>query len=273
MSTPAAAHAAFEALPDAAAVLKADGSIVATNLAWRMFSVDNGGSPETTDVGINYLDVCDRSGGAQHDDARAVAAALRDVLAGIRIEAEAEYQCPAPDKRRWFRVHITRLPGPGGGAVVTHHNITRTKIADMERHPLADMVDPLTGVVARLALETKLRTTLELTRKRRSTPDVGLIRVRLDGYAAVRAQFGQIAADRDATGPGTSTLEHRRPGQHRRAHRTHELRHTYRSDRTGGAGATCRPHHAGSGAAPPHPRNPHPRRDQRRRPLPMHGRR
>jgi hypothetical protein len=38
--------ALLDALPDATAVLDSSGTIVAVNLAWRMFALDNGGRPE-----------------------------------------------------------------------------------------------------------------------------------------------------------------------------------------------------------------------------------
>jgi|GEM_PF-7121413 hypothetical protein len=41
--------ALLDALPDATAVLDSSGTIVAVNLAWRMFALDNGGRPETAE--------------------------------------------------------------------------------------------------------------------------------------------------------------------------------------------------------------------------------
>jgi hypothetical protein len=51
----------LDALPDATAVLDKSGKIIAVNRAWRMFSVDNGGRPEATGVGVSCLDVCVRA--------------------------------------------------------------------------------------------------------------------------------------------------------------------------------------------------------------------
>ena len=190
------ASTVFEALPDASAVLAADGEILATNLAWRMFSIDNGGHPKSTDVGVNYLDVCDRSAAAHSSDAQHVAALLRDVLAGTRRSAEFEYACPAPDKRRWFSAHITSLPG--GAVIVSHRNTTGRVIADEELRPLAAIVDPLTGAAARAALEARLHTLTDVTRvppDLGDESDVGLIGIRLDGYGALSAELGQITAD------------------------------------------------------------------------------
>jgi PAS domain S-box-containing protein len=144
-TAPTTTTVAFDALPDATAVLDADGGIVATNLAWRMFSADNGGTPESTDVGVNYLGVCDRSGDAQDGDAQRFSSALSDVLAGVRAEAALDYPCPAPDKPRWFSVHISSLSGLGGAAVVAHRDITSKKIAEQDLPPITEMLDPLTA--------------------------------------------------------------------------------------------------------------------------------
>jgi hypothetical protein len=55
------ADAVLDALPDATAVLDDTGTIVSVNKSWRMFTVDNGGDPATTGVGVNYLTMCARS--------------------------------------------------------------------------------------------------------------------------------------------------------------------------------------------------------------------
>ncbi len=66
------ASAVLDALPDAIAVLDKSGPIVAVNHTWQMFARDNGGHPDTTGVGVNYLDLCARSA-AGCEDARAAA--------------------------------------------------------------------------------------------------------------------------------------------------------------------------------------------------------
>ena len=191
-SSDAAAMSAFDALPDPTAVLDHDGAIVAINTAWRMFSVDNGGTPDTTGVGVNYLEVCERVA-RQDKDARLVAAGLRDVLAGARVEAQHEYNCSAPDKQRWTRAHIASMPG--SGAIVSHRNITRSRVAEQDLRPLAEVVDPLTGVVARPTFEAQLSRLLAADAEHRTGTAVGVVRVRLDGHTALCAQFGQVVAD------------------------------------------------------------------------------
>ena len=90
----------LDSLPDATAVLDTSGTIIAINHTWLMFALDNGGSPATTGVGVNYLEVCHRSADGGCEDGAQVATQIRDVLAGRSVEAEVEYPCPSPDVRR-----------------------------------------------------------------------------------------------------------------------------------------------------------------------------
>jgi diguanylate cyclase (GGDEF)-like protein len=191
----AAAALGFDASPDASAVLDQDANISATNFAWRMFCADNDGSTDTTDIGVNYLAVCDRSAAAGDDDARRVATAMRAVLAGTQMHAELDYRCPAPDKRRWFAVRVTRLPGGIPGALVSHHNLTLAKVADDQFRPLAEIVDPLTGLATQSVLNNQLTAALSPERSHSHTPDVGVIRIDVSGYGQLVATHGQIAAD------------------------------------------------------------------------------
>jgi GGDEF domain-containing protein len=207
----AAAALGFDASPDASAVLDKDANITATNFTWRMFCADNDGSTDTTDIGVNYRAVCDRSAAAGDDDARRVATAMRAVLAGTQVQAELDYRCPAPDKRRWFTVRITRLMGGIPGALVSHHNRTLAKVADDQNRPLAEIVDPLTGLATQSILNNQLTAALAHEHSRR-TSDVGVIRIDVSGYGQLVTAHGQIAADetlqalahrlRAAAGPG-----------------------------------------------------------------------
>ena len=78
------ARAVLDALPDATAVLDSAGTIVDVNRAWLMFALDNGGQPESTGVGVNYLDLCARSAAAGCTDARILRCLARTSTAWIR---------------------------------------------------------------------------------------------------------------------------------------------------------------------------------------------
>jgi hypothetical protein len=126
MTSDGLAQAVLDALPDSTAVLDSSGTIVDVNRAWTMFALDNGGQPESTGVGVNYLDLCTRSAAAGCEDAHRAAESLRAVLAGDAVQKEMEYPCPSPAVNRWFMLRITPLGGDIAGAVASHVNTTRS---------------------------------------------------------------------------------------------------------------------------------------------------
>lgn len=183
----------LDALPDASAVVDGDGVIRSVNHAWRMFALDNGGSELTAGPGVSYLDVCDRAGAAGSDDAAAVSAAVRDVLAGQTVEEDFEYACPSPTAGRWFQLRITPLPGPTPGALVAHVNITRRKTAELQLARKASQ-DPLTGLANRSLLHEQLFRALQ-PRDGRAVGDVGVLCLDLDGFKPVNDNYGHAAGD------------------------------------------------------------------------------
>ena len=182
--------AVLDSLPDATAVVDATGRIISVNHAWRMFAVDNGGSPETTGVGVDYLAVCSRAADAGCPDAGSVADGLRAVLGGETVHNELEYPCPSPAAGRWFLLRISRLAGALPGAVVSHVNITRRKAAEeVVAHQAAH--DPLTGLANRRLFAARLDAALS----RRGGRRTGVLFLDLDGFKAVNDTYGHDAGD------------------------------------------------------------------------------
>lgn len=103
------------------ALLDRDGVVVAVNDAWTSFAVENGGDPDRTGVGMNYLDVCAADSG--DEDAAAVADAIRAALVGLLpTPMRIVLRCDSPREVRSFDVLISsRLADDGrcGGATVT----------------------------------------------------------------------------------------------------------------------------------------------------------
>ena len=159
-----------------------------------MFTVDNGGDPRTTGVGVSYIDVCDRASTAGSGDATEVLAGLRAVLAGETVESDHEYPCPSPVVGRWFSLRITPVGGSIGGAVVSHVNISRRKASEQELLHRASH-DPLTSLANRVLFTDRLTKALTQRPGRGGAPDVGLLYIDLDRFKPVNDTYGHDAGD------------------------------------------------------------------------------
>ena len=204
------AEAVMDALPDATAVVDPDGTMVAVNRAWLMFAMDNGGQPETTGVGVNYFDLCARSAAAGCQDAKRAADGLRAVLAGHTVHSEVEYPCPSPAVNRWFLLRITPLAGDVTGAVMSHVNITRRKMAEQElAHEAAH--DPLTGLANRGLFADRLTAALNGRRSQVTDTQVGLMYLDADGFKQINDTYGHEAGDEALLTIGHRLRSHVRP--------------------------------------------------------------
>jgi diguanylate cyclase (GGDEF)-like protein len=184
--------------------------IVDVNLAWQMFAVDNGGRPGSTGVGVNYLDLCARSAAAGCQDAQRAADGLRAVLAGTTVHSELEYPCPSPAANRWFLLRITPLTGDLRGAVTSHVNITRRKMAEQAlAHQAAH--DPLTGLANRSLFADRLAAALTGRRGQASTAQAGVMYLDVDGFKEINDMYGHEAGDEALLTIGHRLRSHVRP--------------------------------------------------------------
>ena len=123
-------NAILNALPAHIAMLDATGTIISVNEAWRRFGRVNAVEGPGYGVGLNYLDVCDRSRGNFSGEAHRVAAGIRAVLTGAEPGFSIEYPCHSPTEQRWFLLIVTPLAEEHlHGAVVMHLNITERRRA------------------------------------------------------------------------------------------------------------------------------------------------
>ena len=184
----------LDAMPDATAVLDSDGTIVAINHAWRMFTLDNGGDEKSTGVGVNYLEICLRSAAAGCSDAGDVAAGLQAVLRGDSVECELEYPCPSPAVGRWFVLRVTPLGGGRPGLLVSHLNISRRKMAEQSLERKATQ-DPLTGLANRALFAERFASALAKPFARTPAATVGVLYIDLDGFKPINDTYGHAAGD------------------------------------------------------------------------------
>ncbi|HEX3797641.1 MAG TPA: PAS domain S-box protein [Verrucomicrobiae bacterium] len=135
------AQSTIDALSAHLCVLDKKGIILASNEAWRAFAAANRPSPQSAEIGDNYLAVCDRATGPDAQDAANFAAGIRAVLSDERDEFSMEYPCHSPMEIRWFVGRVTRFYDEGAAcAVVTHENITLRKQAEIAASRLAAIV-------------------------------------------------------------------------------------------------------------------------------------
>ena len=116
------------------AVLNDSGEITAVNEAWRQFGLDNGGewSMKGVGVGCNYLHVCRDATGDNAEEAAAIYNGIRMVLERETDYFSMEYPCHSPIAKRWFLLTVSPLTRTGGGAVVSHQNVTERRLAEQK---------------------------------------------------------------------------------------------------------------------------------------------
>ena len=121
-------RAAFDALAAQAAVLDAQGTIVAVNAAWEQFGRAHDAPPSvSTGLGLNYLEVCRRAAAAGVPEAQDALTGLQAVLQARQACFTMEYPCDEPGQPRWFLLQAAPLPPPHHGLVLAHWNITTRK--------------------------------------------------------------------------------------------------------------------------------------------------
>jgi diguanylate cyclase (GGDEF)-like protein/PAS domain S-box-containing protein len=142
-------------------VLDEHGVVLSTNRAWQLFGQRNGAPAGSSDLGLNYLQLCDAA--AQRPQAldtlgmtpAAFAAQLRAVLAGTLDGFQAEYACATVDGLQWFLARVSRIAGSQPTrTVVAHDNVSALKQAqDTLREGealLLDMAASIPGAMFRL---------------------------------------------------------------------------------------------------------------------------
>ena len=124
-------RAILDSIVSQIAVLDRDGVIVAVNDAWRRFALENSarpGQPATnTQVGGNYLDICQANQGDSTAGALEARNGILAVLESRLPTFRLEYPCHSPAEQRWFAMTVTPLAMGSRGVVIVHTNITERK--------------------------------------------------------------------------------------------------------------------------------------------------
>ncbi len=135
---------ALDALPGEVCVLDAAATVVMTNRAWRAFAAAHAGAGLGVCGGANFFAACRNAGVAERARAEAVAAGLREVLAGRRKQYRGEYVCHSAGGHRAFTLRIARIAQLGAvHAVVTRENVSersRARAARASRRATASRI-------------------------------------------------------------------------------------------------------------------------------------
>lgn len=116
--------AILNALPAYIALLDAQGVIISVNEAWRQFGPAGAIQGPGYDVGVNYLEACDRAAGELFA-AHQAAAGIRSVLAGRATSFSIEYPSHSAAQQRWFLLKVTALGNDHlKGVIVMHLDVT-----------------------------------------------------------------------------------------------------------------------------------------------------
>ncbi|MCU1393208.1 MAG: hypothetical protein JWM34_1636 [Ilumatobacteraceae bacterium] len=185
---------AFEQMTAACAVIDSAGLITDTNWAWRLFAFLNDARRGTTDVGVDYLAVCDVGARAGAVGAAATGEGLRAIARGSQEKFDVAYACPSATEDRWFLLQAAAIEGPQGlGIVVTHTDITtqtllrQTASTDVGWFGITEVTDE--EVVLRLFVD-------QLSDSASSNEPFSAIVMRSAAYARCDSVYGHaVAAD------------------------------------------------------------------------------
>jgi hypothetical protein len=116
------------------AVVNTSGEIVVVNDAWDRFARENGDPDlEHTGVGVNYLDVTERSAATGDTLAAKAIVGMRQVLENGSGVFEQRYPCHSPTEERWYLMRVTPLRSERRGLVISHIDITVQHLAARAR--------------------------------------------------------------------------------------------------------------------------------------------
>jgi len=130
-SASARQSAILNSLQSHIALLDDNGNIIEVNKAWKNFGEISSLSGSRFGIDDNYISIAENAVGDEQEAGRALSKAIKDITSGTADNFSIEYSFRSHAKKMWFRADVTNLyEGRPGGAVVSHTNITESKLAD-----------------------------------------------------------------------------------------------------------------------------------------------
>lgn len=117
----------LDSLDSQIAILDRRGIVLAVNRAWVAFGLGNQG--QSSAVGADYLEICKRAAPGDKDAQRALEG-IHAVLEGASDSFEMEYPCGSPTEHRLFVMRVVPLQTAAGGAVISHTEVSRLRLAE-----------------------------------------------------------------------------------------------------------------------------------------------
>ena len=184
----------INAVDAAVSVIDRNGKIVFVNRNWIDFGDKNGSVKCESGVGVNYIDVCERS---KDKNTKSVIRGLRRLLSddGPYHPFEHEYPCHSNTQKRWFLMVAKRLVIEPGKpfVVIIHYDITRRKLAEQRAERLSQH-DPLTGLANRRLFNEFMK--IEWRRAVRGQSPITFMMIDIDHFKSINDSNGHQYGDK-----------------------------------------------------------------------------
>ena len=187
--------AVLDSLPEHIGVLDSSGVIVAANRTWSSHVGKNGGgAAERPRTGTNYLQMLKKHS-AESERSRRLWKSIVSVLEGEKDRFTMEYPSHSGRERRWFLLSVTPMRSGRHvtGAVISHTDITRRKLAELETKRFS-VTDPMTGILNRKAGLESVQKQMKFCERHGCSFTVCYID--LDNLKSVNDTFGHKEGDR-----------------------------------------------------------------------------
>ncbi|RXJ45733.1 PAS domain S-box protein [Gelidibacter gilvus] len=115
------------------------GHIITVNKAWDDFSKTNGVDiVKGVSTGSNYIEVCEKSMAEGDLIAGQILQGIQSVFNKEVATFELEYPCHSLTEQRWFNLSVTKFSEDDSKVVISHHDITKRKIAENSLNDTSD---------------------------------------------------------------------------------------------------------------------------------------
>jgi len=118
-------------LPDSIAVIDNKGFTISVNNTWNKIANEHKNTGLiNTSTGDNYLEYCLNTSGALPSEGKQIYKGINELLNREREQFSIEYACNSPTNNRWYVMHAIPFHDDDIGVVITHTDITESKLSE-----------------------------------------------------------------------------------------------------------------------------------------------